>query len=49
MIAWLTATGVDGFVAYIRPDHAASAAIARKQGLRPTSVVENGEIRWQNE
>ncbi|WMY79703.1 GNAT family N-acetyltransferase [Citricoccus sp. I39-566] len=49
MIVWLTASGVDRYVAYIHPDHAASAAIARKQGLRPTSVVEDGEVRWQNE
>ncbi|REE02422.1 GNAT family N-acetyltransferase [Citricoccus nitrophenolicus] len=49
MIGWLMATGVDRFVAYIHPDHAASAAIARKQGLHPTSVVEDGETRWQNE
>lgn len=47
MIGWLTATGVHRYVAYIHPEHAASAAVARRQGLHPTEVIEDGEIRWQ--
>ncbi|HEY4615945.1 MAG TPA: hypothetical protein VIG75_10815 [Citricoccus sp.] len=48
-IAWLKAAGADGHVAYIHPDHAGSATTVRKPGLCPTAVVEDGEIRWQNE
>jgi RimJ/RimL family protein N-acetyltransferase len=42
----LRADGVTMFVAHIHPDHAASAAIARRLGLRPTSPRADGEIRW---
>lgn len=35
-------------VAHIHPDHAASAAIARALGLRPTGVVVDGEVRWES-
>lgn len=35
-------------VAHIRPDHAASAAVARALGLRPTGVVVDGEVRWES-
>lgn len=48
MISWLTTTGVHRYVAYIHPEHAALAAVARRQGLHPTEVVEDGEIRWQH-
>lgn len=43
---WLAACGVDRFVAYIHPDHAASASVARHLGLSATADVRDGEIRW---
>jgi RimJ/RimL family protein N-acetyltransferase len=46
MVAWLGQQGVLGFVAHIHPDHAASSGVARHLGLRPTDVIEDGEIRW---
>jgi RimJ/RimL family protein N-acetyltransferase len=42
----LGATGVATFVAHVHPDHAASAAIARRLGLRPTEPRDDGEVRW---
>lgn len=48
MLDWLTARGVGQFAAYIHPAHAASQAVARELGLRPTSVVEDGETRGQS-
>jgi RimJ/RimL family protein N-acetyltransferase len=45
-MSWLRAEGVKTFRAYIHPDHAASAGVARKLGLQPTDVVHDGEIRW---
>ncbi|MBA3293968.1 MAG: GNAT family N-acetyltransferase [Geodermatophilaceae bacterium] len=48
MTRWLTAAGVDRYVAYIHPNHAASAAVARRQGLCPTDVIEDNEVRWQS-
>ncbi len=48
MIGWLTARGVGQLVAHIHPTHVASQAVARKLGLRPTRVVEDGEVRWQS-
>jgi RimJ/RimL family protein N-acetyltransferase len=42
----LRVKGVATFVAHIHPDHAASAAIARRLGLQPTEPREDGEIRW---
>jgi len=38
--------GVCRFSAFIHPDHAASAGVARTLGLAPTGTVVNGEIRW---
>jgi RimJ/RimL family protein N-acetyltransferase len=48
MIDWLTTVNVDHYIAYINPAHAASAAVARKLGMRPTAVVKDGEVRWQS-
>ena len=42
----LRADGVTTLVAHIHPDHAASAAIARRLGLQPTQPRDDGEIRW---
>jgi RimJ/RimL family protein N-acetyltransferase len=46
LVGWLTEHGVTGFAANIHPEHEASAAVARRLGLRPTSAVVNGEVRW---
>ena len=48
MINWLRFKGVSSFVAYVHPEHHASMGVARKQGLHPTPVVEDGEIRWES-
>ncbi len=42
----LSAAGVRRLVAHVHPDHAASARVAERLGLRRTNVVEDGEIRW---
>jgi RimJ/RimL family protein N-acetyltransferase len=42
----LRADGVATFVAHIHPDHAASAAVARRLGMQPTQPRDDGEIRW---
>ena len=42
----LSAAGVRRLVAHVHPDHAASARVAERLGLRRTDVVEDGEIRW---
>ncbi|MDJ0383120.1 GNAT family N-acetyltransferase [Streptomyces sp. G-G2] len=34
-------------VAHVHPDHHASAAVASACGLAPTSVVQDGEVRWR--
>jgi RimJ/RimL family protein N-acetyltransferase len=43
---WLRLRGVTTFVAHIHPDHAASTAVARHLGLRPTEGRRGGEVRW---
>lgn len=47
MIDWLRARGVQQFVAHIHPEHSASQAVARKLGLLPTALREDGEVRWE--
>lgn len=46
MTDWLAVQGVRRFVAYVHPDHAASAAVARALGMVATDVVVDGEVRW---
>ncbi len=46
MVRWLRVQGVDSVMAHVHPDHAASAAVARRLGLSPTSLVQDGEVRW---
>ncbi len=45
---WLKARGVERFVAHVHPAHAASQSVARKLGLHPTPLIEDGEVRWQS-
>ncbi len=46
VVDWLTSAGVSRLVAHVHPDHAASALVGARLGLRPTDVVEDGEVRW---
>jgi uncharacterized protein (DUF1684 family)/RimJ/RimL family protein N-acetyltransferase len=46
MVDELTASGIRRLVAHVHPDHAASARVAERLGLRRTDVVEDGEVRW---
>lgn len=48
MMWWLERAGVTEFFADIHPNHAASEAIAHRQGLRPTDMIIDGEVRWQS-
>lgn len=48
MTNWLRSKGVSSFVAYVHPEHHASIGVARKQGLHPTPMTEDGEIRWES-
>ena len=46
LVAWLDARGVRVIQAHIHPGHAASAAVARRAGLAPTGLMEDGEQLW---
>ena len=46
LAGWLDARGVQVVQAHIHPEHAASAAVARRAGLRPSGVTEDGEQLW---
>jgi len=46
LVAWLDARGVTVIQARIHPDHAASAAVARRAGLVPTDQTNEGEQLW---
>lgn len=48
MIDWLHAHGVTRLAAHIHPEHTASQRVAHRQGLRPTSSIEDGEVRWES-
>ncbi|MFE3451885.1 GNAT family N-acetyltransferase [Nonomuraea sp. NPDC059194] len=47
LVGWLGGQDVDTVTAHIHPDHAASAAVARSAGLKPTDQWQDGEVRWQ--
>src|SRR5215470_2219742 len=47
VVAWLDSRGVTTIQAHIHPEHAASAAVARRAGLAPTGHVDDGEQLWQ--
>jgi RimJ/RimL family protein N-acetyltransferase len=46
-VSWLTSMGVGRLQAYVHPDHTASARIADRLGLVPTSTLIDGEILWE--
>jgi RimJ/RimL family protein N-acetyltransferase len=47
LMQWLARQGIRSVVAYIHPDHAASAKVAASAGLRPTGDSVDGEIVWR--
>ncbi|MFD9436236.1 GNAT family N-acetyltransferase [Streptomyces sp. NPDC060002] len=47
LVGRLRAQGVRTIVAHIRPDHHASAAVARSAGLSVTAERQDGEVRWR--
>lgn len=48
LAAWLEGLPVERLIAHVHPEHAASAAVARACGLRPTGHLQDGEVRWQS-
>jgi RimJ/RimL family protein N-acetyltransferase len=46
LVGWLDDRGADVIQAHIHPRHSASAAVARRAGLRPSGAVEDGEQLW---
>lgn len=44
----LRSQGVGGLVAHVHPSHGASMDVARRQGLHPVPVLEDGEVRWES-
>ncbi|MFF5209152.1 GNAT family N-acetyltransferase [Streptosporangium sp. NPDC000396] len=49
MVDRLGSRGVVSVQAHIHPDHAASAAVARRVGLSPTGLFNDGEQLWQHD
>ena len=49
LVAWLDSRGVTIIKAHIHPDHASSAAVARRAGLAPTAHFDDGEQLWQRD
>lgn len=47
LVDWLDERGVSTVEAHIHPDHAASAAVARRAGLAPTGRFDDGERLWR--
>ena len=47
VVAWLREQGVRTVVAHVHPDHHASGGVARAVGLTATTIVVDGETRWQ--
>jgi RimJ/RimL family protein N-acetyltransferase len=47
LVNWLRTHGVDEVTAHIRPDHQASAAVARRAGLQSTDERVDGETVWR--
>ena len=43
---WLEQQGITILIAHIRPGHRPSERVAESLGLQPSSVVQDGEIRW---
>ncbi len=48
MTTWLRERGAVVVRAHVHPGHAASQAVARAIGLRPTPTTVDGEVRWES-
>jgi len=46
VVCWLAGCGVVRRCAHVHPDHVASAAVARRLGLRPSDRFVDGERLW---
>lgn len=46
LVGWLHGHGVANVTASIHPDNTASAAVARRAGLVPSSDIVDGEVVW---
>ena len=49
MMSWLRERDVARFAAFIHPANLPSAAVARKLGLHATTIVVDGETRWESD
>ncbi|MDX2649028.1 GNAT family N-acetyltransferase [Streptomyces sp. PA03-1a] len=49
LVTWLAVLPVDRVVAHVHPGHRASGAVAAAAGLAATSLVVDGETRWQRD
>lgn len=47
LVDWLHGHGVGEVTAHVHPDHHASAAVARRVGLRPSEERHDGEVLWR--
>jgi RimJ/RimL family protein N-acetyltransferase len=47
VVEWLLGAGVETITAYIHPEHRASAAVAARAGLSPTTELVDGETVWR--
>jgi RimJ/RimL family protein N-acetyltransferase len=47
LVDWLRGHGVDDITAHIHPDHHASAIVASRAGLQPTSEQHESETVWR--
>ncbi len=47
LVDWLASAGVRTIEAYVDPDHAASATVAARAGLRATDELVDGERVWR--
>ncbi len=49
LVRWLEAHGTRIITAHVHPDHHASATVASRAGLSPTSELRDGERVWRRE
>ena len=47
VMAWLPSIGVGRLQAHVHPDHTASARVAERLGLAPTTTLVDGEVLWE--
>jgi RimJ/RimL family protein N-acetyltransferase len=47
LVAWCEGQQLEMVIAHIRPDHAASGAVAASAGLHRTDRLHDGEVRWE--